>query len=134
MQRLDDGKTLEVVAMWALETGMDHSVKVAPRETARVWIESEDGSIARGVVETLSEEGALIDLTDLASLDAGAEVAVRLSVDPATPTLGLRARVLWVLAKGATSECELEWMPGPERARLELVLAALGEDASPLPS
>jgi hypothetical protein len=125
---------LEVVAMWALETVMDHPAEVAPRETARVWIESEDGSIARGVVQVLSEVGALVELTDVASVDAGAEVAVRLSVDPDTPTLGLPARVLWVLAKGEASECELEWKPGPERARLEPVIAALAEDPSSLPS
>jgi PilZ domain len=111
--------------MQALE--MSPSDDIAPRETVRVWIESEDGSIARGVVEVLSEEGALVQLSDAASVDTGAEVAVRLSCGPASQTLALVARVLWVLSRDETSECELEWLPGSDRARLSPVIAALGE-------
>jgi hypothetical protein len=113
--------------MWALETVMEHSVEVAPRDTVRVWIESEDGSIARGVVEVLSEDGGFIRLTDVTALDTGAEVAVRLSCGANSPTLALAARVLWVLSRDETTECELEWMPGPDRARLARIIAELGE-------
>jgi hypothetical protein len=113
--------------MWALETVMDHSAEVAPRDTVRVWIESDDGSIARGLVEVLSEDGAFIQVTDAGSFDTGAEVAVRLSCSANSPTLALAARVLWVLSRDETTECELEWMPGSDRARLARIIAVLGE-------
>ncbi len=110
--------------MQALE--MDHSIEVAPLETVRIWIENEDGSIARGVVEVLSEDGAIIRLSDVGALETGAEVAVRLGCDPRSPTLGLAARVHWILSNDELSECELEWLPGPDRARLAPLIAALG--------
>jgi hypothetical protein len=94
--------------MHALRSGIDH---LAEDETVRAWIEAADGSIARGLVEVLSERGAVIRLADTAALDAGAAVAVRLSFDPASPTVGRAARVLRVLANDETSDCEVEWVP-----------------------
>lgn len=116
--------------MQALAT--DHSAEVAPRETLRVWIESEDGSIARGVVDVLSEDGAFVRLSDAASVDTGAEVAVRLSSRAGAATLGLAARILWILSTEEDTECELEWLPGADRARLAPLVAALGDAVSPL--
>jgi hypothetical protein len=114
----------EVPTMQVAE--MEHSEEVAPRDTVRVWIESGDGSIARGVVEVLSEDGAFVRLTDAASVDT-AEVAVRLSCALDSATLGLAARVLWVLSTEEDTECEIEWMPGPDRAKLAPLIATLGE-------
>ncbi len=94
--------------MHALRSGLDH---LAEDETVRAWIESADGSIARGLVEALSDHGAVIRVVDVAAPDAGAEVAVRLSFAPASPTVGKTARVLRVLAHNETSDCEVEWVP-----------------------
>jgi hypothetical protein len=105
----------------------EHSVEVAPSETLRVWIESEDGTIARGVVEVLSENGAFVRLSAAASVDTGAEVAVRLSCGSRSATLGLAARILWILSTDEDTECELEWMPGPDREALASLIAGLGE-------
>jgi PilZ domain len=107
--------------------GTDHSAEIAPRGTVMVWIESEGGSIARGVVEVLSEDGAFVQLSDAPELEPDAAVAVRLRCEPICPTLALAARVLWVLSRDETAECELEWMPGPDRGRLGPLIAALGE-------
>ena len=109
--------------MQALEHGMDPSAE-ASSEPVRIWIETEDGSIARGVVEFLTEDGALLALADIAALDGGADVQVRLSFHPTSPTLGLPARLLWVRAKDEASACELEWLPGPGREQLAALLNA----------
>jgi hypothetical protein len=106
---------------------MEHSAEVAPRETVRVWIESEDGSIARGVVDVLSEDGAFVRLSDAESVDTGAEVAVRLHCGAGSATLGLAARVLWILSTDENTECEIEWLPGPDCARLAPLIATLGD-------
>jgi PilZ domain len=105
---------------------MAHSDDVDSRETVRIWIENDGGSIARGVVEVLSEAGAVIRVSDLETLDTGSEVAVRLGCDARSPTLGLAARVLWILSNDESSECELEWLPCPDRARLGPLIASLG--------
>ncbi len=110
--------------MQALE--IDHPTEADPREIVRIWIEAEDGSIERGVVEVLSEEGAIVRLTDATSIGAGAEVAVRLAYDPRSPTLGLAARARRIVSAPGSSECELEWLPGPDRAQLGPLVTALG--------
>ncbi len=112
--------------MQAPETGMDDSTHPVPREGVRAWVESADGSIVRGFAESLSEDGAILRLGGGTSLDAEAEVAVRLSFDPAFPTVGVGARVLRVLKKGENLECELAWTPGPEKARLGTLVTSLG--------
>jgi hypothetical protein len=88
---------------------MDDSAGGAPGATVRAWIESAEGSIARGRVEALSDLGAVIRLTPAASVDEGEAVAVRLSVDPNSPTVGRAARVLRVLSEAESSLCEVEW-------------------------
>ncbi len=112
--------------MQALETGMDHSVDREPQEGVRAWVESPDGSIARGLAETVSVDGAVIRLTGAGSIDPESEVAVRLSFDPAAPTVGVGARVLRILRKGEMVECELVWTPGPERTRLGSLVGRIG--------
>jgi hypothetical protein len=91
---------------------MDHFAEDEPRETVRAWIESADGSIARGLVEELFERGAVIRLANnAASLETAALVAVRLSFDPTAPTVEVFARVLRILPQGDASQCEVEWLP-----------------------
>ena len=87
-------------------------------ESARAWIESREGSIGRGIVETLSRDGALLQWTGGLAVRGGDEVMVRLSFDPGSPTLGLAARVLWVQADGRAAEGEVQWLPGPDLTRL----------------
>jgi hypothetical protein len=97
-----------------------------PSTILRAWIESSDGSISRGLVEALSREGALVELASAAQLETGAEVAVRLSLDPLAPTLGLLARVVSVTVQGGSWQCELAW---PEDQRLDSLLAETVERA-----
>jgi hypothetical protein len=111
--------------MQALE--WTEGVGESPREVVRAWLEGGDGSIVRGDVEVISEEGACLRLAEDVALDAGDEVAVRLRVDATSPALGLRARVVLLVGNGDTAECEVEWIPGPELAGLSALLVALGE-------
>jgi len=96
----------------------DASDRVAPGLPIRVWIEGPDGAIARGFIEALSQDHALIHLIDGLDCEAGVEVSVRLSFDPESPTLGLLARVVSSSSPDAGGECELEWEPGNGRAQL----------------
>jgi hypothetical protein len=107
------------------ETGRTTGADLA--ESVRVWIEDGRGSIARGLVEVISEDRAFIRLNDPASVGSGDPVAVRLSFDRESPSLAAAARVLWIRADGGMWECELEWThTGLERARLGSLVAALG--------
>ncbi len=117
--------------MQARETGMDHPADREPKEGVRAWVESPDGSIARGLAETLSEDGAVIRLTGAGPIDPESEVAVRLSFDPAAPTVGVGARVLRILRKGESVECELAWTPGPERTRLGTLVGSARPEPGP---
>ena len=112
--------------MFALETGLGGYAGAEPEEPIRVWIERGDGSITRGLVGVLSEDGASIQLTGPASVAAGDDVAVRIAVSRNSPTLGAVARVLSVRSSGAAPECELEWThSGPERGQLAALVASL---------
>jgi hypothetical protein len=111
--------------MPALQTDAESS-GVEAQESIRVWIESADGAIARGLVEVLSEQGAVLSLTHADSVLRGDEVTARLSLDRSSPTLATGARVLWIRSEGETFECEVEWAEGPERARLAALVTALG--------
>ena len=96
------------------------------REPIRAWIESRDGAIVRGVVDVLAEDGAVILLADSDAIDAGDAVTVRLSFDRAAPTLASGALVLSIRAGEDASECEVEWLPGPDGSRLASLVASLG--------
>jgi len=96
-------------------------------ESTTVWIESATGPIVRGVVEVLSEDGALAILPDLAELGAGEDVTVRLLLDRSQPTLAATARVLSIRRLAGRSECELAWThSGAEREMLATIVASLG--------
>lgn len=113
--------------MQASQAETPHPAGADSAESVRVWIEDGCGSIARGLVEVISEDRAFVRLTEAASVGSGDEVAVRLSFDRSSPTLGAAARVLWIRSEDETWECELEWThSGPERARLGALIAALG--------
>jgi hypothetical protein len=113
--------------MHALEPDPHSRVGAEPEEPVRVWIENGDGSIARGLVEVLSESGALVRLVGVALVASGDEVAVRIAVSRTSPTLGGAARVRWVRPDGDTPECELEWThSGPEREQLAYLVVSLG--------
>lgn len=113
--------------MQAVQTEAVRGAGPDPAESPRVWIEDGRGSIARGLVDVISEDRAFIRLTEAIALSPGDNVAVRLSLDRNSPSLAASARVLWLRADGETWEAELEWThTGPERARLATLVAALG--------
>ena len=112
--------------MQALETDTQRSPGTEPGEPVRVWIEK-GGSITRGLVEVLSEDGASVRLTGPASFASGDDVAVRIAFSRNSPTLGAAARVLWIRLAGELSECELEWThSGSERQQLASLVVSLG--------
>lgn len=101
----------------------------APGPPVRAWVETEDGSIARGFVLNLSDAHGCVQLLDGAAIDRGSEVAVRLSLDPAAPSLGLVARVTSSRVGDGACECELEWEPSAGQTQLASLLGAeTGED------
>jgi hypothetical protein len=95
-------------------------------EPVRIWIENGEGSIARGVVEVLSENSAVVRLIGAALVTSGNDVAVRIAFSQSSPTLGGAARIRWVHPAGENSECELEWThSGPERDKLACLVVSL---------
>jgi hypothetical protein len=95
-------------------------------EPIRIWVESGDGSISRGLIDLLSTDGACVRLISAAPLRLGKDVAVRISFSRSTPTLGASARVLRLRPSGEITECELEWThSGPGREQLALRVASL---------
>jgi hypothetical protein len=95
-------------------------------DPVRVWIENGDGSIARGLVEVLSVDGAFVRLTAAASVASGDDVAVRIAFSRSSPTLGAAARVVWIRS-GETPECELQWThSGYAREQLATLVASFG--------
>jgi hypothetical protein len=111
----------------ALETDMGCLAGAEPEEPIRVWIERSDGSITRGLVGVLSEDGACVRLTGPASVAVGDDVAVRIAVSMSSPTLGAGAHVLFIRSSGTAPECELAWThSGTEREQLASLVASLG--------
>jgi hypothetical protein len=91
-----------------------------------VWIEDGDGTIVRGVAESVTRGGALVRLAAPPAFIEGSGVALRLSLDPESPTVSATARVSWVKANGQ-SQCGLEWTS--LEAGLEDWLASKSADA-----
>lgn len=97
------------------------------QEPVRVWIENGEGSISRGLVEVLSENGAVVRLVGAGSVASGDETTVRIALDRASPAMSGTARVRWVRPEGESSKCELEWThSGPEREQLAWLILAHG--------
>lgn len=88
------------------------SVAVVESPTERpvaVWIEDRDGTIVRGVAESVTERGVHVRLSGPPAFAQGTEVALRISFDPGRPTVATTARVSWVRSEGGPAECGLEW-------------------------
>lgn len=88
------------------------------------WIEEGDGTIVRGVAETVTVGGARVRLPVQAGLRQGEGVALRLSIDPERPTLAATARVSRLQSESGEVECDLEWTEKP--ASLDEWLASRG--------
>lgn len=74
-----------------------------------VWIEDRDGSIVRGVAESVTAGGAEVRLTRPPDFGEGAGVALRISFAPGQPTVAATARVSWIRSESGQAECGLEW-------------------------
>lgn len=74
-----------------------------------VWIEDRDGTIVRGVAESVTPSGVDVRLNGPAVFGQGAAVAVRMCFEPGSPTVATTARVSWVRSLGGRTECGLEW-------------------------
>jgi hypothetical protein len=113
--------------MQAMEIERESLGRTEPRQAIRVWIENEEGSITRGLLEALTDDGAFIRLTPPAAVAPGDAVAVRIAFDARTPTLAAAGRVLRLGPQGDGLACQLEWThSGRERERLAAFVAALG--------
>jgi hypothetical protein len=74
-----------------------------------VWIEDGDGTIVRGMAESVTTGGAHIRLAGRPGFGQGAGVALRICVDPESPTVAATARVSWVRGESSEPECGIEW-------------------------
>ena len=74
-----------------------------------VWIEDGDGTIVRGMAESVTTGGAHIRLAGRPGFGQGAGVALRICFDPECPTVATSARVSWVRSEAGQAECGLEW-------------------------
>jgi hypothetical protein len=74
-----------------------------------VWIEDGDGTIVRGMAESVTAGGARIRLASEPGFGQGAGVALRLCSDPHSPTVAATARVSWVRSESGEAECGVEW-------------------------
>ncbi len=93
--------------------------------TVMVWIENPEGSITRGLAESVTSSGACVRLAETPAFDAGAEVALRICFERGAPTVALRARVRFVRGAEGYLECGLEWTASPlQRAALDAWLAS----------
>jgi hypothetical protein len=86
-----------------------------------VWIEDSEGTIVRGVAESVNAGGARVRLVAPPGFDEGAGVALRICFDPELPTVATTARVSWIRSASGQAECGLEWT---ERGTLEEWLAS----------
>ncbi len=113
--------------MQPLEGHTDSFDRPEGEEPIRIWIDNGEGSIARGLVEVLSESGAVVRLVGAAPIVSGDDVVVRIAVSRTSPTLGGAARVCRVHSDGDVWECELEWTHvGRERDQLASLVVSLG--------
>ena len=74
-----------------------------------VWIEDDEGTIVRGVAESVTRGGAHIRLSATPGFGQGTGVALRICFDPDCPTVATSARVSWVRSDGDEAECDVEW-------------------------
>ena len=89
------------------------SVFAFPAQPMPAWIEDAEGTIFRGVAESVTAEGARIRLPVDPGLEEGTPVALRLSLDPERPTVAATARVSFLHSEGGETECGFEWMETP---------------------
>jgi len=87
-----------------------------------VWIEDGEGTIVRGVAESVTRGGAHIRLSATPGFGQGTGVALRICFDPDCPTVATSARVSWVRNEGGQAECGVEWTGA--RATLDEWLAS----------
>jgi len=74
-----------------------------------VWVEDHDGTIVRGLAESVTSGGAHIRLSAAPGFGQGAGVALRICFDPESPTVAANARVSWVRSESGEPECGVEW-------------------------
>jgi hypothetical protein len=82
---------------------------VTAENPVAVWIEEADGTIVRGVAESVTQGGAHIRLSAPPGFGQGTGVALRICFDPECPTVATSARVSWVRSEGGRAECGVEW-------------------------
>ena len=87
-----------------------------------VWIEDGEGTIVRGVTESVTRGGARIRLSAKPGFGKGTGVALRICFDPDCPTVATSARVSWIRSEGGEAECGVEWTGA--RATLDEWLAS----------
>ena len=87
-----------------------------------VWIEDREGSIVRGVADSVTPGGAHVRLTHPPAFARGAGVDLRIRFEPSSPAVAASARVSWVRSEDGHAECGLEWI-GPH-AGIDSWLAA----------
>jgi hypothetical protein len=77
--------------------------------TMAVWIEQGDGTIVRGVAESVSKRGARVRLVLPHEFRPDEDVMLRICFTPERPTVGASAQVRWVRREGDAACCLLDW-------------------------
>jgi hypothetical protein len=95
-----------------------------PEQSVMVWIEDGTGRITRGQADSVSGEGACVRLAEKPDWGEGDEVAVRISFERGTPTVGATARVGAIRPGAGEVLCDLRWnAPADQRSALDEWLA-----------
>jgi len=81
-----------------------------PEQAVMVWIEDGTGKIARGHVDSASDQGACVRLPQKPGFVDGDQVAVRICFEVGTPTVATRARVSGLRESDDVVLCDLQWM------------------------
>jgi hypothetical protein len=74
-----------------------------------VWIERGDGTILRGMAETVSARGARVRLPGRHTFLPDEPVLLRICFSPERPTVAASAQVRWARPLGEAVDCELDW-------------------------
>jgi PilZ domain len=74
-----------------------------------VWIEQSDGTIVRGLAQTVSARGACVRLAEPHEFRPDEDVTLRICFSSERPTIAASAHVRWARRLGDAVECGLDW-------------------------
>jgi hypothetical protein len=99
--------------------------RLVPRETVRVDLEFDQGTVAHGVIADISEGGACVATEGMAACH-GDTVLMHLTFGGDPQTVLATGRIVWISDRKRPIRYGLEWTHlGPQRARLQRLLGGM---------